>query len=571
MRRLAAAVLLAAGILMPAVASPPVAQAAVCTGWSSTTTPPTMICVLRTGPGTVATVDFETYVKVVMAAELPHAWPTEVLRAGAVAIKQYAWYYTMHWRGGSATGGCYDVVDNNNDQVYSPETKTLYLSQIQAVESIWPESITRNGSFVFTGYRPGTSDVCGSDVDGARLYQKSARGCALAGMTGEQILQLYYGPGIVVRGAPDQSAATYHPLAPARILDTVSGTGLTGPLASHVARTFQVTGKGGVPAGATAVTGNLTVTGQTSLGYLFIGPVAMNDPASSNLNFPGGDTRANGVTVALGSGGTLSVTYAASDPTATAGAIFDVTGYFTPDMTGATYFPLPPTRILDTRPTPSGSPAVGSLVGPIGAQVAKTFQVTGGKSGVPAGAKAVTGNLTVTGQTSAGSLYLGPAATNSPKMATLDFPVGDNRADGVTMMLGSGGTLSFTLMASSSGQTAQVVFDVTGYFLPGTSGATYHSLTPTRLLDSRPTAKSGNPLNTGLSGPFHSHVARTFQVTAGGVPSNATAVTGNLTVTQQTSLGYLYIGPAPMNDPTSSSSELPQGRQSGQRGDGGSR
>ncbi len=545
---------------MPAVASPPVAQAAVCTGWSSATTPPPTICVLRTGSGTVATVDFETYVKVVTAAEIPHGWPTEVLRAGAVAVKQYAWYYTMHWRGGSGTGGCYDVVDNSNDQVYSPETTTLYLSQIQAVESTWPESITRNGTFVFTGYRPGTSNVCGSDVDGARLYQKSARGCALAGMTGEQILQLYYGPGVVVQGAPDQSAATYHPLAPARVLDTVAGTGLTGPLTSHVARTFQVTGQGGVPAGATAVTGNLTVTGQTSLGYLFIGPVAMNDPASSNLNFPAGDTRANGVTVALGSGGTLSITYAASDLTATAGAIFDVTGYFTPDMTGATYFPLPPTRILDTRPTATGSntPAVGNLIGPIGAQVAKTFQVTG-QGGVPAGATAVTGNLTVTAQTSAGSLYLGPTAAAKPAIATLDFPVADNRADGVTMMLGSGGTLSFTLVAPA-GQTAQVVFDVTGYFLPGTTaGDTYHSLTPTRLLDSRPTAKSGNPLNIGLSGPFHSHVARTFQVTGMWVPSNATAVTGNLTVTQQTSLGYLYIGPVAMNNPTSSSLNFPVG------------
>ena len=436
---------------------------------------------------------------------------------------------------GNGTGGCYDVVDNCNDQVYSPETETLYLSHIQAVESTWPETITKNGSFMFTGYRPGSSNVCGSDVDGARRPV----GCG--------------------SGAPDQSAATYHPLAPARILTTVNGTGLTGPLTSHVARTFQVTG-GKVPAGATAVTGNLTVTGQTSLGYLFIGPVAMNDPASSNLNFPAGDTRANGVTVALGSGGTLSITYAASSLTATAQAIFDVTGYFTPDMTGATYFPLPPTRILDTRPTATGSstPAVGSLVGPIGAQVAKTFQVTG-QGGVPAGATAVTGNLTVTAQTSAGSLYLGPAAAAKPTFATLDFPVADNRADGVTMMLGSGGTLSFTLVAPT-GQTAQVVFDVTGYFLPGTSsGGTYHSLTPTRLLDSRPTAKSGNPLNIGLSGPFHSHVARTFQVTGMWVPSNATAVTGNLTVTQQTSLGYLYIGPAPMNNPTSSSLNFPKG------------
>ena len=56
-----------------------------------------------------------------------------------------------------------------------------------------------------------------------------------------------------------------------------------------------------MPANATAVTGNLTVTQQTSLGFLFIGPVAANNPTSSTLNFPLGDDRANAVTVALGS------------------------------------------------------------------------------------------------------------------------------------------------------------------------------------------------------------------------------------------------------------------------------
>ncbi|MGD0123486.1 MAG: hypothetical protein ABSC46_13115 [Candidatus Limnocylindrales bacterium] len=80
----------------------------------------------------------------------------------------------------------------------------------------------------------------------------------------------------------------------------------------------------------TAVTGNLTVTQQNYLGYLFIGPIAMNWPASSTLNFPVGDNRANAVTVTLGAGGTLSVTYAASSLSATTHVIFDVAGYFTP-------------------------------------------------------------------------------------------------------------------------------------------------------------------------------------------------------------------------------------------------
>src|SRR5664280_2095164 len=190
-RRLAAAALLAATVWLPAVSSPPVVQAAACTGWSSTTTPPPTIRVLRL-TGVVQTVDFETYVKVVMPAEWPPAWPIEAMRAGAVTIKQYAWYYTMHYRSQlTGTGGCADVYDNNNDQVYNPESYSPTAVHIQAVESTWSELILKNGAFVFTGYRPGSTDVCGADADGSHLYQKSARGCALAGKTGEEILEIY--------------------------------------------------------------------------------------------------------------------------------------------------------------------------------------------------------------------------------------------------------------------------------------------------------------------------------------------------------------------------------------------
>jgi hypothetical protein len=91
-----------------------------------------------------------------------------------------------------------------------------------------------------------------------------------------------------------------------------------------------VTGPDGVPSDATAVTGNMTVTAQTSLGYLYLGPIATNNPTSSTLNFPVGDDRANGVTVAVGPGGTLSATYVAPTSGKTTQVIFDVTGYFTP-------------------------------------------------------------------------------------------------------------------------------------------------------------------------------------------------------------------------------------------------
>jgi hypothetical protein len=345
--------------------------------------------------------------------------------------------------------------------------------------------------------------------------------------------------------------STYHALTPTRILDTRDGTGgLSGRFNSPIARTFQVTGAGGVPTGASAVTGNLTVTQQSSAGYLFMGPIATNNPSSSTLNFPVGDNRANAVTVALGTGGTLSVTFiAASGGSGSTDVVVDVTGYFTPDTTGATYHALTPTRILDSRD------GTGGLSGTFSSYVARTFHVTG-SGGVPAGAVAVTGNLTVTQQSADGYLFIGPVAANNPTSSTLNFPVGDNRANAVAVALGTGsalGTLSITYVAGPSGATTHVVFDVTGYFTQDATGASFVPLLPIRVLDSR----DGTG---GLSGPFNAYVARTFQMTgAGGVPAGAKAITGNLTVTQQTSAGILFMGPVATNNPTSSTLNFPVG------------
>src|ERR1035437_1983107 len=262
MRRLATAALLAATVWLPTVLMPPVVQGAVCTGWSSTTAPPPAIRVLRSATGVVQSVDFETYVKVVMPAEWPSTWPMESLRAGAVAIKQYAWYYAIHYRGGTGTGGCYDVADNTNDQVYKPETYTPAASHIQAVESTWSESITKNGSFIPTGYQSGSDVACGADADGSHLYQHSARHCALDGRLGEEILHVYFDPGMAILGT--YAPTTYVPITPARLLDTRAGNGLSGRFVANTPRTFQVRGRGGVPERPMAITGNVTVVRPTA-------------------------------------------------------------------------------------------------------------------------------------------------------------------------------------------------------------------------------------------------------------------------------------------------------------------
>jgi hypothetical protein len=94
---------------------------------------------------------------------------------------------------------------------------------------------------------------------------------------------------------------------------------------ANTARTFTVADGTPVPTNAVAVTGNLTVVGQTRGGYVVLAPAAGG--STSTINFPAGDTRANAVTVALGSGGTLNAVYKATAG-ATTHLVFDVTGYF---------------------------------------------------------------------------------------------------------------------------------------------------------------------------------------------------------------------------------------------------
>jgi hypothetical protein len=191
-----------------------VVAASGCTAWTNTNLPPVSIRVLRTwGPAAtrVQQVDFRAYVETVMASEWPSSWPRETLRAGAVAVKQYAWYHARTWRGGvSADGACYDVVDSTSDQVYRPEERIPALTHRAAVAATWHVSLRKGTTFIMTGYRAGSSVACGSNADGYRLYQWSARDCGAKGLTYESILRRYYGLGLlVVRPGHQHAAGSY--------------------------------------------------------------------------------------------------------------------------------------------------------------------------------------------------------------------------------------------------------------------------------------------------------------------------------------------------------------------------
>ena len=327
--------------------------------------------------------------------------------------------------------------------------------------------------------------------------------------------------GYIVVSVPP--GARFHSISPVRVLDSRIGLGLAGAFHANSGRDFVVADGSPIPTNAVAVTGNLTVTGQSRAGYIVLAPAA--GATTSTLNFPVKDNRANGVTVALGPGGKLNAVYRAKAGSTTH-LVFDVTGYFTNSTDGARFHSISPVRVLDDR--------IGlGLTGRFVANTARTFTVADG-SPIPTNAVAVTGNLTVTGQTKAGYIVLAPVPGSTT--STLNFPVKDNRANGVTVALGPGGTLSATYVAGSGART-DIVFDVTGYFLAGSSGASYFPLSPVRTLDSR--------IGLGLAGAFHANAARDFVVADGSpIPTNAVAVTGNLTVTGQSRAGYIVLAPA---------------------------
>jgi hypothetical protein len=375
--------------------------------------------------------------------------------------------------------------------------------------------------------------------------------CTLAGLSNKTIYSVVVtatngvgpGPGSspAVSVTP-RAPATYYPLTPCRVTSQLA-------LASYSASSFAVTGTCEVPVNASAVTGVLTVSGASGSGWLSLTPEPTNNPTTSTINFPAADSRSTGVTVPLGSSGKLSVTYGAPAGN-TAAATFDVTGYFVTGTAGSTYFALTPNRILDSRST------TGAMTGGLTAGTPRGFAVTGRNpsdttTNVPAGAIAVTGTLTVTGQTAAGFLSLGPDPIPSPTTASLYFPKGDNRATGLTIKLGAGGTLNVTYTSAVAGAKTNVIFDVNGYFVAGGSGAMYVPVTPNRLVDSRQ--------KVGLAAAIHPYKAAAFLVTgrvltdgSRNIPAGAVAVTGTLTVANQTAAGFLALTKTAINKPTTS-------------------
>ncbi|WP_370086001.1 protease pro-enzyme activation domain-containing protein [Streptacidiphilus sp. MAP12-16] len=215
---------------------------------------------------------------------------------------------------------------------------------------------------------------------------------------------------------------------------------------------------------------------------------------------------------------TLSNSLCASLPAAAKGA--------------GTFHPVSPTRVLDTR-SKNGSPVpFGGITG---------VQITG-NNGIPStGVTAVVLNVTVTGTTGGGHLTVWGDSTPRPTTSNLNWDrAGQTISNLVTIPVpGDGGVDFFTNSAT------HVIADVQGYYTNDTSGATFTSQAPTRILDTR------SALGTPNKGPVNYNTISLKVDGANGVPSNATAVVMNLTAAFTASnAGYLEAYPEGTTAPT---------------------
>ena len=145
-------------------------------------------------------VPFRRYVAEVMASgEWPGRLHQATLEVGAVATKQYAWYYAMrgHHRPGYQAGSrCYDVRDDTMDQLYRPERAYPNIDQQRAIDATWALSLRKSGRFFLTGYRAGVSSQCAADANGWKLYARSVEACARQGWTRQRLQRTYLGPNL---------------------------------------------------------------------------------------------------------------------------------------------------------------------------------------------------------------------------------------------------------------------------------------------------------------------------------------------------------------------------------------
>jgi hypothetical protein len=200
----------------------------------------------------------------------------------------------------------------------------------------------------------------------------------------------------------------------------------------------------------------------------------------------------------------------------------------TPTAGQATYVPLDPVRLLDTR---DGTGGHSGAVGPGGIV---DLRVIDGLR-VPLTATAVVLNVTATRASSSTDVRVYPTPDDGsvPTVSSLNVTAGATVANLVHVKVGRDGSVRLRNQAGS----VHLIADLSGYFSESSSGSTFVPRAPVRLLDTR----DGQPV-----GPAEVRELDVREVRGGGtsgVPAGATAVVLNVTAVGPTASTDVRVYP----------------------------
>jgi alpha-tubulin suppressor-like RCC1 family protein len=243
--------------------------------------------------------------------------------------------------------------------------------------------------------------------------------------------------------------------SPARLLDTRQADSTVdglhaggGPAVAASITSVQITGRAGVPSGATAAIVNLTVVGPERAGFATLFPCTATLPTSSTVNYADGDIP-NGAIAPLSPEGALCVFTDAS-----AHLLVDVAGYL---PAGTTVGSLPPARLLDTRQPDATIDGLHSGGGPVPAGSTIEIQIAG-RGGVPTDATTAILNVATVGAQAAGYATVYDCTAQPPTASNVNYVAGRDIANNTISKLSAAGTICVYTSA-----TAEVLVDVSGF------------------------------------------------------------------------------------------------------------
>ncbi len=237
-------------------------------------------------------------------------------------------------------------------------------------------------------------------------------------------------------------------LDPRRVLDT-RFDGARSKVGPGGLVELLIAGTGAIPASATAVALNVTVTEPDSGSYLLVYPSGETRPNASSINMERGQTVANMVIAKLGTNGMISIYNLAGNTH----IVVDVLGCFVPAGSGH-FVALGPARVLDTRD------GTGTLITRRVGQVPLSLSVSG-TAGIPStGVAAVLLNVTAVEPSADTFITVFPGGAALPNASNLNATAGQIVPNMVLARLGPDGDVQLFNFAGD----VDLVVDVFGYF-----------------------------------------------------------------------------------------------------------